>query len=94
MTDSSTVGPELDAAMRLITEVASSTLETVPKQPDYEQMIDRLGQAMGLLSQLAYSVLDLQRPGDPYRAIFERSYDVGRATAVGLVGVAEEQAGR
>lgn len=80
-----------DQATRIICEAGASTLESVNRQPDFDAMVDRLGQAMGLLSQLAYGILDLQKPGDgDFRRIFERAFDTGRETAKGIVGMVQD----
>jgi hypothetical protein len=83
-----------DQATKLICEVASTTLGSVGSQPDFEAMVDRIGQAMGLLSQLAYGMLDLQNPdhNNVFRAAFHRAFSTGRTTARGIVEMVKDPA--
>lgn len=81
-----------DIAARIITEAASSNLDVLPRQPDFESMVDNLGQAMGLLSGLAYSLYELQNPDGSCRARFQRAFVAGLETAKGIRAMTEDPA--
>lgn len=81
-----------DKATCLISDVAATTLESVKNQHDFEAMIDRLGQGMGLLSELAYGLLDLQNPDEGFRRQFQASFEKGRETAKGIVAMVHDPA--